>query len=321
MKIWGISSDASISDVDFLSKCAEEFEVDTIFLPTVYIPTNNIVEDYTRLYVEKAGVDYIIYERPYWLSPEMFVKIYRDLDESGFRVVPSFTVFSFRELAEFLSKNKLELEAVELDFSSTLRSNAGIEAYAVELAREIKNFYDVNVFLKFSIFAVGAKNLFNLFAEEKAFDVLILAPVIALSNGGFIFRAHSNALNRIGTRLLNSYLRYVSKSRVAYVDDGVEENSDIGVKTLLGIVCIVKNIPPNIGKAEKSHKDLWIKRRPGLNLAIEGGEELCPFGVLHSEGRYSYADSRCDFCGLCLSLTQKYTFYKDISPEEVLDET
>ena len=321
MKIWGISSDASISDVDFLSKCAEELKVDTVFLPTIYIPTNNITEDYTRLYVEKAGVDYIVYERPYWLSPEMFVKIYRDLNERGFRVVPSFTAFSFRELSEFIGKNKLEPKAIELDFSSTLRSDPSIEAYAVELAREIKSFYDVNVFLKFSIFAIGAKNLFNLLTEKKAFDVLILAPVIALSNGGFIFRVHSNALNRIGTRLLNSYLRYISKSKIAYVDDGVKDNSNTDVKTLLGITCIIKKMPPNIGDVERSHKDLWVKRRPSLNLAVEGGEELCPFGVLHSEGKYSYADSRCDFCGLCLSLTPKYTFYKDISPEEVWDET
>ena len=315
MRLWGVSSDASISSTEFLARVIERTGVGRVFLPTLRRKLAREDRVKARLFVAQLSErGYVIVERPFWASVDVVKNLAKELGDLDAQLIPSLYAASVRDVEQLMTDLGDDYGVIELDFTVSPRTSF-TQSLALELAREIHEVFGLKMYVKMSVFHVDAPYLLSVLSR-KHIEGLILAPhVVYFSNGEF-YRVHSTFLSSIGLKMLESFRGFTSSGRIGYVYEGFNIDQSVFLP-LMGVSLVIEPLLRRGVTKDGRIDDLscWEEFPEGAGIIVKGCKaNTCPFGCLENEGEYLVSNDECDLCGLCISLATHYKVYKDLRP-------
>lgn len=332
---WGVSSD-DVLLARALGEGLGSYEAPPIlFLPTVTYGVGNVVgERITRVYIARyrSPGDYLALTRPLYLDADTAFRLAESIRARlpSTKIVASIATPKLSELRALASSFSKAVDAFEVDLGVLgilYGQRKSFEAFALDIVEEFVSAAPSPVVVKVSP-GVPLSDAFLKLLVDAGVGGIVFSPHPVYAVGKSLFRVHSPLLSEVYSLIWARLITELNVSTAIVSDKPLEEIKEHDPITAFDIVlfdtALMFKRLKIAGTVENDLPLNWRSIATGLLPSVTLTEEevcadVCPYGALNplsaGETTDAVADSRCDLCGLCLSLCKTARLVRVLSPE------
>uniref|UniRef100_A0A7C3SNZ4 4Fe-4S dicluster domain-containing protein n=1 Tax=Thermofilum pendens TaxID=2269 RepID=A0A7C3SNZ4_THEPE len=203
----------------------------------------------------------------------------------------------------------------------------GFEAFAVDVLEELVHRADRPILAKLSP-SVPMSDEFVSLVVETGVNAVVFSPHVTYSVGKELFRVHSPLLSRVFSYAWAQLAAGLSLSTAYISDIPPDELGELDPSRAFDVILydtalvpILFQIPPGTGSPPPLR---WAQVNEGVYPVVSAEEEgcakSCPRGAFEKavpgwKGHLFATSSRCDLCGICLSVCRTARLAQILAPE------